>query len=81
MALGALLGVPFIALDELFYDPGWVARPNEVFRANLRAALDSNSRGWVVDGNYTQMGGGTAFEEATDIICELVIRIYLHSEC
>ena len=74
-ALAALLGVPFIPMDTLLYNPGWVRTSGDEFRARLRAALDSDARGWVADGNYTKTAGRMAFEEATDIICQSVIGV------
>lgn len=74
-ALAALLGVPFIPMDTLLFDPGWVQTSGDEFRAKLRAALDADARGWVADGNYTKTGGGMAFDEATDIICQSVIGV------
>ena len=35
----------------------------------VRAALDQDQRGWVVDGNYTSKLGSMVQDEATDIIC------------
>ncbi|KAI5123501.1 hypothetical protein M0805_006661 [Coniferiporia weirii] len=67
--LAALLGVPAIHLDTLFWEPGWVEAPNDVFRARLSAALaaDACLRGWVVDGNFDSRLNGL-LDSATDII-------------
>ncbi|KAI0358708.1 hypothetical protein OH77DRAFT_1208164 [Trametes cingulata] len=66
--LSAILNVPYISLDVLFFAPGWRERPGDDFRAAVRAALDGNPRGWIVDGNYTSKLGGIVSDEATDII-------------
>jgi len=71
-ALAVLLGVPYISMDRIMWQPGWVETPPEVFRKNLRAALDQDERGWVADGNYDRRGGLMAFEESTDVICQLI---------
>ena len=57
-------------LDTYFWVPGWKQRSTEEFRANVRAALDQNPRGWVVDGNYKSRLGTMVSDEATDIICQ-----------
>ena len=68
-----ILGVPFIALDTLFWKPNWEKTPSDEFCAKVRSALDQSDRGWVVDGNYTRRLGPFLQEEATDIICEVSI--------
>lgn len=45
------LGVPFIELDALFWEPGWVEAEREVFRERVRRAIEPDS--WVMAGNYT----------------------------
>jgi len=66
-------------MDTFMWQPGWVEASPEVFRERLRAALDQDERGWVADGNYDRRGGLMAFEEATDVICQLIIHlIYTH---
>lgn len=49
--LGARLGLPVIHLDALFWKPGWVATPPEVWRETV-SRLASGDR-WIIDGNYT----------------------------
>ncbi|KAH9858992.1 hypothetical protein C2E23DRAFT_899291 [Lenzites betulinus] len=70
--LAALLGVPHIALDELFWEPGWRKTPADAFRAKVRAAMAPARcpRGWVADGDYTRRLGGVVSNElgATDVI-------------
>lgn len=63
-------------MDTLMWQPGWVEAPPEVFREGLRAALDQDERGWVADGNYDGRGGLLAFEESTDVICQLILYLY-----
>ncbi|KAH9940378.1 uncharacterized protein BXZ73DRAFT_88638 [Epithele typhae] len=67
--LAAVLGLPAIHLDTLFWDPGWQMCPVDEFRARVRAALDrSGPRGWIVDGNYTSRLGNMVGDAATDVI-------------
>jgi adenylate kinase family enzyme len=49
--LAASLEVPFVELDAIFHQAGWEELPRNVFRARVRALLDTD--GWVVDGNYS----------------------------
>lgn len=49
--LAGRLGVPFVELDALHWEPGWVEAPREVLRARVAEALQGD--GWVVAGNYS----------------------------
>ena len=49
--LAERLGVPFIELDALHWEPGWVEAEREVFRERVRRAIAPES--WVMAGNYT----------------------------
>lgn len=53
-ALEARLGLPRLELDAVFHQPGWQAKPDEDFRAEV-AAFAAGDR-WVIDGNYTSHG-------------------------
>ena len=70
--LSDILNVPAIMLDTLYWDPGWRETPRDEFRDRVRAALNQNPRGWVVDGNYTSKLGGMVTDQTTDVICELL---------
>lgn len=53
--LAALLGVPFVELDALNWEPGWVGLSNtnpEEFERRIKEATDGDS--WVVAGSYTK---------------------------
>jgi hypothetical protein len=67
--LAALLGVPYICLDALFWKPGWEKETNAQFRANVERALADAPHGWVVDGNYGRRIGTVVEDSATDVIC------------
>jgi hypothetical protein len=49
--LAASLGVPFVELDGIFHQPGWIPLPEDQFQRVVteRASAD----GWVIDGNYS----------------------------
>src|SRR5688500_6790994 len=51
--LAQLLGQPSVELDELYWAPNWMAKPEDEFRRLVSAAAASPS--WVVDGNYSRM--------------------------
>jgi adenylate kinase family enzyme len=49
--LAASFGVPFVELDAIFHQPGWVELPVDDFRKRVTEALTAPA--WVVDGNYS----------------------------
>lgn len=49
--LGARLGLEVIHLDALYWQPGWVEPPEEVWRGRVGELLRRES--WVMDGNYS----------------------------
>lgn len=51
--LGVVLGIPFVELDALHWEPNWTSASLPVLRARVEAAL--NGDGWVVDGNYSKV--------------------------
>ena len=67
--------MPLVALDALFWLPGWCKAPRDEFRAKVCAALDAaHETGWVVEGNYEKRLSDLQGELATDIICEYTRR-------
>ena len=50
--LAARLGVPFVEMDALSWQPNWTLAPDE----EIRALVDEATRGdgWVIDGNYSR---------------------------
>ncbi|KAJ7676720.1 hypothetical protein DFH06DRAFT_1279169 [Mycena polygramma] len=66
--LADVLGVPFIGLDTLFWNPGWQESTNDEMRAKVQQALANAPNGWVVDGNYTNKIGPIVADSATDVI-------------
>lgn len=50
--LGALLNLPVIHLDTLYWRPGWVEPPFDEFAEQVAAAAAGDR--WVIDGNYSR---------------------------
>jgi len=50
--LAETLGVAFIEMDAIFWEPNWQEPSDTVFFENLQKAIDLPS--WVLDGNYTR---------------------------
>ena len=48
--LARRLALPFVELDALSWEPGWVTAPPDLLRARADEALAGAA--WVVDGNY-----------------------------
>ena len=47
--LGAITGLPVVHLDQLYWEPGWVQAPKDVYLERLRQALAQDR--WIIDGN------------------------------
>ncbi len=50
--LGEKLDLPVVHLDALFWQPGWVESPPEVFRERVAQAVAGDR--WVCDGGYSR---------------------------
>lgn len=48
--LAGALDLPHVELDALFWNPDWVVKPLEEFRASVASAAARDR--WVIDGNY-----------------------------
>ena len=48
--VGAILNLPVIHLDSLFWQPGWVETPEERWREVIQQIVQRDT--WVIDGNY-----------------------------
>ncbi|KAF7289064.1 hypothetical protein HMN09_01354600 [Mycena chlorophos] len=66
--LAEILGVPFISLDTLHWNPGWKKATDAEFRERVENALAAAPNGWVVDGNYMARLGDIVRARSTDII-------------
>lgn len=49
-ALSEQTGLPVIHLDRLYWQPGWVATPHDVWLEKQRQLLALDA--WIIDGNY-----------------------------
>jgi adenylate kinase family enzyme len=49
--LSALLDLPHVELDSLWWKPNWTNVPIEEFRASVQSAVDQPR--WIIDGNYS----------------------------
>ncbi|CAN0546391.1 unnamed protein product [Ectocarpus sp. 12 AP-2014] len=50
--LAEALDAPCLQLDQLFWRANWQGTPDEVFFAELEAALGGSPTRWVLDGNF-----------------------------
>ena len=65
-ALAGKLGLPFVSLDQLFWQPGWREPDMQDFTAKVTHAAEGPA--WVIDGNYTRYGAGELRRERADTI-------------
>jgi adenylate kinase family enzyme len=82
-SLARVLSSPHIELDALYWQPNWVARPPDEFRALTARALAQDC--WVTDGNYGAVRN-LVWSRATTVIwlnyvfpAGLVARAHAHS--
>ncbi|KAG2012900.1 hypothetical protein CC2G_009851 [Coprinopsis cinerea AmutBmut pab1-1] len=66
--LGQLLGVPFVSLDQVHWEPGWRSTPNDEFKAKVRELLSTLGPSWVIDGDYHEKLGTIVLDASTDIV-------------
>ena len=65
-ALADKLGVPFVSIDQIFWQPGWIAPRPEEFAAKM--TREAENPAWVMDGNYTRNGAGELRRARADTI-------------
>ncbi len=51
--LGKHLGYPVIDLDDLYWQPGWVPQPPDVFQQKIEDIAAGSS--WIMTGNYSRV--------------------------
>ncbi len=66
LRLAGDLGVPFIELDALHWEPGWAEAERSVFRQRVRLSIGPAS--WVMAGNYTEKQQDVSWPAADTII-------------
>ncbi|MCO5176922.1 MAG: AAA family ATPase [Thermomicrobiales bacterium] len=65
-AVAERLGIPFVELDALHWDPNWTPAPDAVFQRRVRAAIEQDA--WVLAGNYTSKQQHISWPHADTII-------------
>jgi adenylate kinase family enzyme len=64
--LAGALAVPYVELDAIFHQPGWVPLPDDEFTARVAAVVAGD--GWVIDGNYSKVTGPLVWPRADTVI-------------
>ncbi len=64
--LAERLNAPFIELDGLHWEAGWVEAGRDVFRERVRKAIEPAS--WVMAGNYTHQQQDISWPVADTIV-------------
>jgi adenylate kinase family enzyme len=52
-AMASRQGIACVELDALFWEPGWIEAPIEIFRERVESALGVQA--WVAEGNYRKV--------------------------
>ena len=65
--VAARLGVPYVELDAIHHQAGWVALPADEMRDRLDAACPTDGA-WVADGNYDAKGGDLLRARADTVV-------------
>lgn len=74
--IAAVLGVPFVELDALFWRTGWTHATTEEFVAAVQDVVRRD--GWVIDGNYTGRLKDLLWQEAETIVwLDIPLRVAL----
>ncbi|KAK6347681.1 hypothetical protein TWF718_005520 [Orbilia javanica] len=67
--LSKILNIPYVPLDEVFWEPNWSAPSNEEFQSRIDVLLGKyRDTGWIIDGNYSRRMGEAVKNERTDCI-------------
>jgi hypothetical protein len=65
-ALATRLGLPYVELDALFWEPDWQEPDPELFRERVRAATAGGR--WVVAGNYLTRTQDILWPQAQSVV-------------
>ena len=65
--------IPMLHLDTVQFLPDWKTRADAEKQETVRAFLDENPDGWVIDGNYSGLSYERRCDEA-DIIIQLLFN-------
>jgi adenylate kinase family enzyme len=65
-ALAAKTGLPYVSIDALFWQPGWVEPDRGAFGEIMLREAEHTA--WVMDGNYTSHGGGEVRRQRADTV-------------
>jgi adenylate kinase family enzyme len=65
-ALADRLGLPFVSIDRIYWQPGWREPKLEEFTAKM--TREAEEPAWVMDGNYTRYGAGELRRDRADTI-------------
>jgi adenylate kinase family enzyme len=79
--LGQRLGLPVVELDALYWLPHWQANPLDQFRADVQAALDAYSQGWICVGNYRHVQDLVLSQADTVLWLRLPFRVSFWRLC
>jgi adenylate kinase family enzyme len=64
--LAGMCGLPFVSIDQIYWQPGWREPKPEEFTA--RMTCEAEKPAWVIDGNYTSRGAGELRRARADTI-------------
>jgi adenylate kinase family enzyme len=65
-ALAERLGVAFVDLDDLYWEPGWVEVGHAELERRLQGTLQLKQ--WVIAGNYTKLSERVLWPKLTDLV-------------
>ena len=75
-AIAERLDVPYVELDALHHDAGWVEASAGELRARVRPLVAGDA--WVIDGDYRRKLGDVVIERADTVVwLDLPIRSWL----
>ena len=65
-SLAGKLGLPFVSLDRLFWQPGWREPAMEDFTAAV--TREAEKPAWIIDGNYLRYGAAELRRARADVV-------------